>query len=173
MCWYRQSCQERREPSRVGAASASSQSRTPGYEPRTTGCLPVLESTDDPPLVQCKSDSLLGRRRTGRGAGVHANPEPRVTSPGLWDVFPSWKTQTTPPSCNANRMPCWGAGVRKGAQAYVKGRGRTGRGAGVHANPEPRVTSPGLWDVFPSWKTPTTPPLVQCKSDALLGRGRT
>jgi len=114
-----------------------------------------------------------GRRRTGRGAGVHANPEPRVTSPGLWDVFPSWKTQTTPPSCNANRMPCWGAGVRKGAQAYVKGRGRTGRGAGVHANPEPRVTSPGLWDVFPSWKTPTTPPLVQCKSDALLGRGRT
>ena len=68
------------------------------------------------------------------------NPEPGAASPGMWDVFPSWKLSPTPPWRNANRP---------------KSRG----GAGVAPpNPEPGAASPGMWDVFPSWKLSPTPP---------------
>jgi len=34
---------------------------------------------------------------TARIISSLSNPQPRATSPGLWDVFPSWKFFPTPP----------------------------------------------------------------------------
>jgi len=91
-----------------GRKGRAAQPGARGCEPRDVGCLPVLETFSDPPPWR-----NVNRPKSRGGAGVAPpNPEPGAASPGMWDVFPSWKLSPTPPWRNADRPKSrGGAGV--------------------------------------------------------------